>query len=117
MIQPKCVICFKDLMSNDGYKIEYEGEKEIKTLVEPQVSYWTHDPRNLHVDVKVTVHQPCYDKVKAVNEAFDEPLEDYATFKYPTLDKAGNVVLKTPTKFKTDQDSSYEATKAEKGII
>ncbi len=95
MIQSKCSICQKDLMSNDGY----EGQDENKVLIEPQVKYWMHDPRNLHADVEVTAHQVCFDKIKAIYPDFDNPVEDYDICKYPTLDKIGKVVLKTPINF------------------
>jgi hypothetical protein len=89
-------------MSNEGYE-----DQEHKVLKEPQVSYWAHDPRNLHVDVLVTAHKECFDKVKAIQPNFDIPQEDYATCKYPTLDETGKIILKSPTKFKTDQDKLY----------
>ena len=89
MIQPKCSICGKDLMSNDGYE-----DTEKTKLIERQVSYWAHDPRNLHVDVLVVAHQECFDKIKEVNSDFDKPKQDYEDFKYPTIDKTGKVILK-----------------------
>jgi hypothetical protein len=94
MVQPKCQICGKDLISNEGYE-----DAEKTKLIEPQVSYWAHDPRNLHTDVLVVAHKECFDKVKAVHPDFDKPIEDYTIFKYPTLDKNGAIVLKTPTDF------------------
>lgn len=105
MIQPKCSICSKDLMSNEGYKVERVDEKEIKTLVEPQVSYWAHDPRNLHVDVLETAHKECFDKVKAIHKDFDQPKQDYDICKYPTIDNNGSIALKTPEKVKNDFDN------------
>lgn len=108
MIQPKCPICSKDLMSNEGYE-----DQEHKVLKEPQVKYWMHDPRNLHVDVLVVAHQDCFDKVKAVHSDFDKPIQDYGVFKYPTLNDKDEVVLKTPVKFKDDEDILYAAAKAE----
>ena len=106
MVQPKCQICSKDLMSNGGYE-----DMEHTKLIEPQISYWAHDPRNLHVDVLVVAHKECFDKVKAIYKDFDNPVEDYATCKYPTLDETGKIVLKTPDKFKTDQDKLYADAK------
>jgi len=94
-------------MSNEGY----EGTDENRVLIESQVSYWAHDPRNLHADVLVTAHKECFDKIKAVHPDFDISVEDYATCKYPTLDETGKIVLKTPTKFKTDQDKLYADAK------
>ena len=91
-VQPKCPICGLDLMSNEGK----DGDGKV---IEAQTSYWMHDPRNLHVDVKVTAHQVCFDKVKVTYATFDKPVQDYAVSKYPTLDKVGNIVLKTPTDF------------------
>ena len=99
MIQPKCPICNKDLMSNEGYEVKMIDGKEVKTLIEPQVSYWMHDPRNLHTDVLVTAHKECFDKVKAVYKDFDQPTQDYDTCKFPTIDKTGKVSLKTPINF------------------
>lgn len=96
-------------MSNDGY----EGNDENKVLKEPQVKYWAHDPRNLHVDVEVTVHKECYDKIKKDYPDFDQPVQDYATCTYKTLDDKGVIVLKTPTTFKTEQDKLYADAKAE----
>lgn len=90
-VQPKCTICGKDLMSN-------EGKDSDGNIVETQTQYWMHDPRNLHVDVLVTAHTPCFDKVKVTYKDFDKPTQDYATFKYPVL-SGDTVSLKTPTQF------------------
>jgi len=103
-------------MSGEGYKTEMIDGKEVKTLVEPQISYWAHDPRNLHVDVLVTAHKECYDKIKTLYKDFDLPVEDYATYKIPTLDKEGKLVLKTPTIFVADIDKQIEDEKKAKGI-
>ena len=86
-----------DLMSNEGYKTEMIEGKEIKTLVEPQVSFWQHDPRNLHVDVLVVAHKECFDKVKETYKDFDQPKQDY-TIKYPTLED-GVITLKSAADF------------------
>jgi hypothetical protein len=98
MVQPKCSICGKDLMSNEGFRKEMINDMEVKILIEPQISYWAHDPRNLHVDVLVTAHKECYNKIKASYKNFDSPVEDYATCRFPTL-KDGVITLKTPTDF------------------
>jgi len=111
MIQPKCSICNMDLMSNEGYKTEMIEGKETKTLVEPQVSYWAHDPRNLHVDVLVVAHKECFDKVKETYKDFDQPKQDYDICKYPIIDDKGAIILKTPTIFKTEQDKLYADAK------
>jgi hypothetical protein len=88
-VQPKCSICGLDLMSNEGK----DGEGKI---IEPQTSYWMHDPRNIHVDVQVTAHTDCYDKVKTSYPNFDKPVQtDYAAVKYPVL-SGTTVSLKTP---------------------
>jgi len=94
-------------MSNEGYE-----DQEHKILKEPQVSYRINDPRNLHADVLVTVHKECYDKIKVVHTDFDTFKEDYSPT-YPTLDDKGAITLKTPDKFKTDQDALYAKAKAE----
>jgi hypothetical protein len=86
-------------MSNEGYE-----DVEHTKLIEPQVSYWAHDPRNLHVDVLVVAHKICFDKVKLTYSDFDKPKQDYSTYKVPTLDKNGNILLKTPIKHNTDFD-------------
>jgi hypothetical protein len=86
-------------MSNNGYKVEMINDKEVKTLMEPQISYYMHDPKNLHADVLVTAHQSCFDKVKAEYKDFDLPVQDYGTCKYPTLGKDGKIVLSSPTDF------------------
>jgi hypothetical protein len=91
-VQPKCSICGGDLMGNEGK--DADGK-----IIEPQVSYWAHDPRNLHVDVLVTAHTVCVDKIKITYPNFDKPVQDYAISKYPTIDKTGKVVLKSPTDF------------------
>lgn len=91
MIQPKCTICGLDLTSNEGR--DTEGK-----VVEPQVSYFMHDPRSLHRDILVTAHKDCFDKVKLVYPNFDQPVQDYDTWKIPRL-KDGVISLKTPKDF------------------
>ncbi len=93
MIQPKCTICGKDLMSNDGY----EGQDENKVLIEPQVKYWAHDPRDTHRDIEVSAHKNCADKVKETYPDFDQPTQDKKD--YPIINKAGAVVLKKVADF------------------
>jgi hypothetical protein len=124
MIQAKCSICGQDLEAGDQVVTEEEvnykltvvdiinkgyGDKDTVAKVEraeklakmgarAQVQYWAHDPRNLHVDVLVTAHKECFDKIKETNNNFDKPTQNYANHKYPTL-KDGVVTLKSPTDF------------------
>lgn len=95
-VQPKCVICGKDLMSNEGYE-----DLEHKIVKESQTSYWMHDPRNTHVDVQVVSHTVCFDKAKLVKSNFDVPIEDYSTMRYPTsTTTGGTVTLRTLSQYR-----------------
>lgn len=86
-------------MSNEGYE-----DQEKTKLIEPQVSYWAHDPRNLHVDVLVVAHQECFDKVKEIYINFDKPIQDYDSCTFPVIEN-GEIKLKTVEKYKEDYDS------------
>ena len=91
MKQPICSLCGQDLMSNEGK--DADGK-----ILEPQISYWAHDPRNLHTDVLVVAHQVCFDKVKIEYPEFDKPIQDYDGCKYPTI-KDGVISLKSSKDF------------------
>ena len=75
-----------------------EGKDEEGKVIEPQISYWMHDPRSLHRDILMTVHQTCFDKVKLVYPDFDQPAEDWDVWKLPTI-KDGIITLKNPKDF------------------
>lgn len=103
-VQPKCSICGLDLKDNDGK--DREGN-----VIEEQIKYWAHDPKNLHVDVEVAAHKVCYDKVKVVYKEFDKPVQtNYAAPVYPVIDK-GVVATKTPTELLTFKDSVTKIAK------
>jgi|GEM_PF-5770105 len=89
-------------LDNNETKIKKERAEFLKSVnAREQVQYWAHDPNNLHIDVKVTAHKDCVDKVKATKgfENFDKPTQNYVTHKYPVL-SAGVVVAKTVAEFK-----------------
>lgn len=104
-VQPKCSICGKDLMSNDGYEVQEVRGEMVKTLKEEQIKYWAHDPKNIHVDVEVIAHKTCYDQVKITYKSFDKPVQtDYAAPVFPVIEK-GTVVTKTPEELLSFKDS------------
>lgn len=77
--QTPCPICFKDLLPP-----EKPGDKVSEK--ESQVTYWMHDPANIHVDVEVRAHKECYDKVKKVYKELGQPTQtDYEDVKYPII--------------------------------
>lgn len=95
-VQPKCSIC--DLELAGGYQeiihadvdkldIPQEQKDELKKLPE-QKEYFAHDPKNLHVDVRVYAHLECFNKVKAVvkYKDFDKPTQvDWEKPIYPKV--------------------------------
>jgi hypothetical protein len=89
-VQPKCPICGLDLMSNGG-------KDDNGKVIEAQVQYWMHDPRNLHRDIQVTAHQVCVDKAKTLMPNFDKPTQaDYANPKFPSIARDGTLNQKNP---------------------
>lgn len=127
MIKPKCAICGLvlegggeevtaedlnfvmtgvDALNKDfGLPIGEEARKKqerteyLKSVnAEEQTQYWTHNPKDLHRDIFVTAHKKCFDKVKAVYPNFDQPVQDYDTFKYKTIEN-NLIVEKTPKEY------------------
>jgi len=96
MIQPKCFICDKDLLGGyqriiysevDTSDIPQEQKDELKKKPE-QMSYWAHDPNDIHRDIEVFVHKTCFDLVKKVAKYkdFDLPTEkDWYNPIYPKI--------------------------------
>jgi hypothetical protein len=83
-VKPKCPICSKKLKTKDE---ESQGE------------YWMHDPRNIHVDVLVSAHQDCIDKVKETYPTFDQPTQaDYGDVRYHTK-RNGTITRQTCKEF------------------
>ena len=68
-----------------------EGKDEEGKVIEPQISYWMHDPRSLHRDILVTVHENCHKSVKKIFPNFDNPTsDDWDNPLFPTID--GDIV-------------------------
>jgi len=113
-VKPKCIICNKDL--EGGYQriiyseidvsdIPQEQKDELKKKPE-QISYWAHDPNDLHRDIEVFAHLECFLKVKQQFKDFDQPIQDYDTFKYPIIEN-DKIVLKTPKEFLKSLDKLF----------
>lgn len=76
-----CILCGNELQP------EFTTDKDGKQYMnEAHSSIWIHNPRNLHEDIKVTIHQSCYDTAKKVSPNFDIPTQnDYADYKVPFI--------------------------------
>lgn len=99
MIRPKCILCGVDL--KHPYETKEIDGKPIEVLVEEQVNLWIHDPRNTHVDVNITLHKSCYDKIKALYPNIDKVTSLKGTaIRYPVLE-GETLVLKTLSEFLT----------------
>lgn len=91
MKRPICPLCGVALQH------EYSNDKDGNpVLIEKHVVVNIHNPRNLHEDIKVFVHETCYNKVKAMYPKFDEPTQDdWASPKIPTIGN-DNIVRLSP---------------------
>lgn len=85
-------ICF---LCGQPLEPEYvSSENGTQVLNEKHHQVWIHNPRYLHEDVKVDIHEGCYLEVKAIFPSFDKPTQlDYANPMLPKINAGGSISL------------------------
>lgn len=93
MKRPLCPLCGIELQHE--YLTEaLESGVTVTRQQEKHVQIWIHNPRYIHEDIQVSVHEECYKKVKAAYPNLDYPTQnDWANPRIPTIGKDGRISL------------------------